>query len=129
MGPWYRTILGFSGGALITAIATRYGNGASLWIALGAGVIMVVTLAHGWAWPRWMQRRAGRHESGYLKITGGFRSDNRLVIRYKGGRQDTTLMPSGAPGIGVAHSPPVTTGPDGPWMSARKWLANKLDPS
>ena len=129
MGPWHRTILGFGGGALITAAATHYGNGASLWIALVAGVIMVMTLAHGWAGPRWVQWRAGRHESGYLKITGGFRSDSRLVIRYKGGRQDTMVIPPTATGIGVAHSPTVTTGLDGPWIKARKWLANKLDPS
>lgn len=93
VGPWHRTISGFSGGAVITAAATHWGNEAAPWIALGAGVLLLATLGHGWAWPRLRQRRAGRHEEGYRKIVGGYRSVNRLWIRYADGTQDNTAYP------------------------------------
>jgi hypothetical protein len=92
MGPWHRTISGFSGGALITAASTHWGDEASPWIALGAAVLLVATLAHGWAWPRLRQWRAKRREPGYLKIVGGFRTANLLVIKYANGRQDATVF-------------------------------------
>jgi hypothetical protein len=128
MGPWHRTFVGTAAGVMTGSFAVENGNGSAPWIMGVAAAVLILTVAHGWGWPRWQQWRAGRKEDGYLKIIGGYRTANRLVIRYKGGRQDAMVMPPVATGVGVAHSPTVTTGPDGSWMRVRKWLANKVGP-
>src|SRR5271155_5427295 len=90
MGPWHRTILGFSGGAVIAAAVSRWGTEADPWIILGAALLFLGTLAHGWH-PRWEKWRAQRREPGYLKIVGGYKSTERRIIRYADGSQEADV--------------------------------------
>jgi hypothetical protein len=122
MGPWHRTFVGVASGMLITAVASRYSD-SSGWLFVCAVVLLVGVLAHGLAWPRWQLWRAGRREPGYLRIVGGYRSDLRLVIRYKNGRQDATVFPPTAQVTGTAYGTVGMTGPTSPtsWKDWREW--------
>ena len=103
MGPWHRTIVGVACGMLITAVATRYSNS------------------------------SGRREPGYLRIVGGYRTNFRLVIRYKNGRQEATVFPptaqvtatayGAATVAGTAYGTVGATGPAQPtsWKDWREW--------
>lgn len=64
MGPWHQTILGFSGGAVVAASASRWGE-VDPWIILGAVLLFVGTLAHGWR-PRW-NKMASAEERARLR--------------------------------------------------------------
>src|ERR1019366_5377046 len=96
MGPWHRTYLGIGVGAGITELAAHSSNGTWPWLLVAGGVLIVLTLAHGWVRPRWVDWRARRREAGYVKIVGGFKSDRRRVIRYADGREDVTVYAQGA---------------------------------
>jgi hypothetical protein len=132
MGPWHRTIVGVACGMLITAVATRYSN-SSGWLIVGAIVLLVAVVVHGLAWPRWQLWRAGRREPGYLRIVGGYRTNFRLVIRYKNGRQEATVFPptaqvtatayGAATVAGTAYGTVGATGPAQPtsWKDWREW--------
>ena len=108
MGPWHRTILGFSGGAVVAAAVSRWGTEADPWIILGACLLFLGTLAHGWH-PRWEKWRAQRREPGYVKIVGGFKSAERRVIRYSDGSQDTDVYPTTAIVAAAAFNPSLTS--------------------
>jgi hypothetical protein len=115
MGPWRRATLGFSGGALITAVVSRWGTKADSWIILGAGLLFIGTLLDGLR-PKVRAWRARRREDGYLKIVGGYKTVNRREIRYADGTQDVDIQGKGAAGIaltphaaGACSMPPPST--------------------
>ena len=80
---------------MVTAAVSRWGTEADPWIVLGAALLFLGTLAHGWH-PRWKKWRAQRREPGYVRIAGGYKSANGRFIRYADGSQDTDAYPQAA---------------------------------
>jgi hypothetical protein len=105
MGSWHRMWLGTGTGAVITAIADHWSGASWLAFLIGGSALVLASLGHGWARPRWVQWRAQRREPGYVKVVGGFKSDTRTVIRYADGSSDVTVRPPSAGVIIGATTP------------------------
>ena len=54
----------------------------------GALVAVIATVGHGCMWPQLRQWRERRSEPGYIKVIGGYKTDNRRAIKYSDGPTD-----------------------------------------
>jgi membrane protein YdbS with pleckstrin-like domain len=88
--------LGVGIGAVITALAAHSGNWTWPWLCIAGGVIILVTLVHGWVLPQWREWRSQRREEGYVKVVGGYKSSSRRVIKYADSTQDVDVYGKGA---------------------------------
>jgi hypothetical protein len=124
-------IVGFALGSVVTAAATAGGASAAPWIALGALFVVIATVGHGWAWPRLRQWRSRRSEPGYIKVVGGYKTDNRRVIKYSDGTRDEDVRLGGA---SASSSEPLgtltstftaeaagTVAPSTLWKRVKRW--------
>jgi hypothetical protein len=119
-------LLGIGIGAVITELAAHSSNWTWPWLCIAGGVIVLVTLVHGWVLPRWREWHSRRHEKGYVKIVGGYKSSLRRVIKYADSTQDVDRYGKAATTVsstGIAHGtwtlPPERKQP-------KRWWSRKL---